>query len=89
MSRKLVGDRNEPVAFRHLAEGHREFDARIRFRFLNGRMRAPFYSHLMEPQFDPDKGVVLEFVSFRVTIEGRNLMGLYYGLEDGFGGRDC
>lgn len=83
MSRKLVGDRTEPTAFRHLAEKQQGYDAKIRFRFIDGRMRSLNYAYLVETDYDPAQGIILQFVSRKVTIAGRNLVGLYHGLEDG------
>jgi len=83
MRHTLVGDRSEPAAFRHLAEGHQGFGSRVGFRFADGRMRSLPYTHLVETEFDPKIGIVLHFVGQRVTIAGRNLVGLYNGLEDG------
>lgn len=83
MRRTLVGDRAEPSAFRHLAEGRQGLDSRIGFRFLSGLMKSLPYSHLVETEFDPAVGVVLQFVGHKVTLAGRNLVGLYQSLEDG------
>jgi hypothetical protein len=83
MRRKLVGDRNEPAAFRHLAEAQQGFDSRIGFRFVDGRMKSLPYTYLVETEFNPDIGIILQFVGHRVTIAGRNLVSLYHGLEDG------
>lgn len=82
MRRKLVGDRSEPAAFRHLAENLRGFGSRIGFRFVDGGMKSLPYSHLVETAFDPTAGIILEFVGHRVTITGRNLVALYDALED-------
>jgi len=83
MRRKLVGDRNEAAAFRHFAESQQGFDSRIGFRFIDGRMKSLPYTHLVETEFNPDIGIILQFVAYRVTISGRNLIVLYNGLEDG------
>ncbi|WP_275785391.1 hypothetical protein [Pararhizobium gei] len=83
MRRSLVGDRSEPAPFRHLTDGRQGLDSRIGFRFINGRMKSLPYSHLIETEFDPDSGVILQFVGHRIMVSGRNLVGLYLGLEDG------
>jgi len=70
------------MAFRHLAEGQQGYGSRIGFRFLSGRMTSLPYTHLVETVFDPDSGIVLEFVGRRVVISGRNLVGLYHAIED-------
>jgi len=83
MRRTLVGDRTQPAAFRHLADGRQGFDSRIGFRFLDGQMRGLSYSRLIETEFDPASGVVLHFVGHKVILLGRNLADLYFGIEDG------
>ena len=52
------------------------------FRFLDGRMKSLPYTHLLETEFNPDVGIILEFVGYRVTLYGRNLVTLYTALED-------
>ncbi len=80
MRRKLAGDRTEPLPFRHFSE--RAFGNRIGFRFIDGRMKSLPYTHLIETEFNPDVGIILEFVGNRVTISGRNLVDLYNAFED-------
>ena len=46
-------------------------------------MRSLAYSHLVKTEFNPGVGIILRFVSYRLTIEGRNLVRLYNDLEDG------
>jgi hypothetical protein len=44
-------------------------------------MRSLPYLQLIETQFHPDIGVILEFAGHRVTLSGRNLQQLYWELE--------
>jgi len=46
-------------------------------------MKSLPYTHLVETEFNPAVGIILGFVGYRVTIAGRNLVGIYHGLEDG------
>jgi hypothetical protein len=54
----------------------------LRLGFQSGKQRALPYHMLQDLHFDPDSGVVLEFVHCRVEIRGRNLAPLFDGLAD-------
>ena len=54
----------------------------LRLGFQSGKQRALPYHMLQDLLFDPDTGVVLEFVHCRVEIRGRNLAPLFDGLAD-------
>lgn len=82
MRRSLVGNRDEPSAFRHFADRTASFGKRVGFRFLDGRMKSLPYTHLIETEFNPDVGIILDFVGYRVTLYGRNLVSLYTAFEE-------
>lgn len=82
MRRSLVGTRDEVLPFRHFADRATSFGKRIGFRFLDGRMKSLPYTHLVETEFNPDVGIILDFVGYRVVIYGRNLVNLYTSFEE-------
>ena len=43
----------------------------------NGNQKALMYSYLKEIDFDPSEGIVLQYVSHRVNLRGRNLSALF------------
>ncbi len=68
------------VPFRHyITKTHA---ARLGFRFRNGARRSLSYVALVETQFNPSVGIILDFIGARVTIHGRNLEPIYDGIED-------
>ena len=77
--RRDITQRTEETAFRPFQQ--KALGNRIGFRFADGQMRSLPYLQLIETQFHPDIGVILEFAGHRVTLAGRNLMQLYCELE--------
>ncbi len=49
-------------------------------RFQDGRRLALPYSTIAATSFDPQVGIQLEHITYRVTIKGRNLAPLYHQL---------
>ena len=77
--RRDITQRTEETAFRPFQQ--KALGNRIGFRFADGQMRSLPYLQLIETQFHPDIGVILEFAGHRVTLQGRNLQQLYCELE--------
>ncbi len=82
MRQKLGGDRRAAQPFRTFASGFATPASRVSFRFRDGRMKSLPYLQLVETEYNPDVGIILEFVGNRVTIAGRNLLDLYDQFED-------
>jgi hypothetical protein len=83
MRRSLVhsGGDDTPLPFRMLQSRGR-FSDRLGFRFRDGRMKSLPYSYLLETEFNPDVGIILDYAGHRVTLYGRNLKDLYLSIED-------
>ncbi len=77
--RRDIIQKAEAVAFRPFS--NKTLGNRLGFRFADGRMKSLPYVQLVETEFNPAIGIVLEFVGHRVTIAGRNLVQLYWELE--------
>jgi hypothetical protein len=77
--RRDLALKTEQAAFRPFQT--KSYGSRLGFRFADGRMKSLPYTQLVETEFLPDSGVILEFVGHRVTLYGRNLTQLYYELE--------
>ena len=77
--RRDISQKSEETAFRPFHQ--KALGNRIGFRFADGQMRSLPYLQLIETQFHPDIGVILEFAGHRVTLQGRNLQQLYCELE--------
>lgn len=82
MRRSLVGSRDELLPFRNFSDRAASFGKRVGFRFLDGRMKSLPYTHLIETEYNPDVGIILDFVGYRVTLYGRNLVSLYTSFEE-------
>lgn len=82
MRQKLAGDRQDTLPYRHFATGISGFGSRIGFRFADGRRKSLPYTQLVETEYNPDVGIILEFIGHRVTLTGRNLVRLYAEFED-------
>ena len=79
MRRDILLKTDTSVAFRPF--GEKAHGGRLGFRFADGRMRSLAYLQMIETEYHPDLGIILEFVGHRVTLYGRNLTQLYYELE--------
>lgn len=79
MRRDISQKTNEQIAFRPFIQ--KALGNRLGFRLKDGRMKSLQYMHLMETEYNPDVGIILEFVGHRVTLVGRNLMQLYWEIE--------
>lgn len=79
MRRDIVSRATDNIAFRPFAS--RTLGSRLGFRLADGRMKSLQYTHLTETEFNPDVGIILEFVGHRVTLAGHNLFQLYYEIE--------
>ena len=73
--RRDISQKSEETAFRPFHQ--KALGNRLGFRFADGQMRSLPYLQLIETQFHPDIGVILEFAGHRVTRSGRNLQQLY------------
>ena len=77
--RRDISQKTEETAYRPFQQ--KALGNRIGFRFADGQMRSLPYLQLIETQFHPDIGVILEFAGHRVTLSGQNLQQLYCELE--------
>lgn len=77
--RRDISQKHEDTAFRPFHQ--KALGNRLGFRFADGQMRSLPYLQLIETQYHPDIGVILEFAGHRVTVQGRNLQQLYWELE--------
>lgn len=77
--RRDITQKSETTAFRPFQQ--KALGNRLGFRFANGQMKSLPYLHLIETQFHPEIGVILEFSGHRVTLSGQNLQQLYYEIE--------
>jgi hypothetical protein len=68
-----------PEAFSTLS-ADRQRKVMVEFRRLNGNAKALAYSYLVSADFDPSKGITLDFSGYSVTITGRNLRSVFHGL---------
>lgn len=80
--RQSLAPSSEAKAFRLMKSGQARFANRVGFRFKDGRMKSLPYSHLVETEFNPDLGIILEYAGHRVTLYGRNLVDLYLHFEE-------
>lgn len=60
-----------------VAKSNRMPPAMLVLRLKTGNQKALMYSYLKEIDFDPSEGIVLQYVSHRVTIRGRNLSAVF------------
>lgn len=60
-----------------VAKSNRMPPAMLVLRLKTGNQKALMYSYLKEIDFDPSEGIVLQYVSHRVTIRGRNLTAVF------------
>jgi len=73
------GEDNSAAAF-SMISADRQRKIMVEFRMLAGNSKALAYSYLVGADFDPSKGIQLDFSGYAVTIEGRNLRSGYNGL---------
>ena len=81
MRRSLVPS-DAPMPFRLMQSGQARYASRVGFRFKDGRMKSLPYSHLVETEYNPDVGIILDYAGQRVTLYGRNLVELYTHFEE-------
>lgn len=74
-----VEDEQEPDPY-SIRSADRQQKVMLELRFKNGNAKALAYSYLVSIDFDPSKGIRMDFSGYDVGITGRNLHPLFAGL---------
>jgi hypothetical protein len=75
---EFEGEEDKP-AF-SMVSADRQRKIMVEFRMLDGNAKALAYSYMVSIDFDPSKGIGMDFSGYTVAISGRKLRPLFEGL---------